>query len=115
MLLIAICLFAGAALAGLFMAFGILTNRANPPLMVALLHGGAGAAGLVTLMLAVLAADEFGGPGLALTILGLNALVGFVLFSFHLRKRPWPKPVVLIHGGAAVTGFVILLVAFFGR
>jgi hypothetical protein len=108
MLTIAICLFASAAVAGAFMALRIFTNK-SAPLAVALIHGGAGASGLATLLLAVLAADSFGAPGLALTILGSNALLGFYLFSCHLRRRPWPKPLVLLHGAAALTGFGILL------
>jgi hypothetical protein len=111
MLLVALCLFASAALAGLFLAFRILTNRRAPPPVV-LIHGGAGAAGLGCLALVVLAADEAGGPALALAILGLNAVLGFFLLSFHLRKKPWPKPLVIVHGLAAVTGFAILLLAF---
>ena len=110
MLLLAVILFASAALGGAFMAIRILTNK-NAPLAVALLHGGAGAAGLLTLLLAVLSLDEFGAAGLALTIFGANALLGFYLFSCHLRRRPWPKAAVLIHGAAAVTAFAILLFA----
>jgi hypothetical protein len=109
MLIIAICLFASAAAAGLFMALRILTNKAAPPLAVALVHGVAGAAGLAVLLLAVMSMDGFGAPGLALTVLGTNAVLGFYLFSCHLRRRPWPKPFVLLHGAAALTGFGILL------
>jgi hypothetical protein len=37
-----------------------------------------------------------------------------VLLSFHLRMRPMPVPLVLVHGGVAVTAFVILLITLFG-
>src|SRR5262245_51231862 len=110
MLIIAACLFGAAALGGLFMAVRIFT-KANVPLGVALLHGAAAAAGLVTLLFAVLSSGGFGGPGVALGVLGAAALGGFFLFSFHLRKRAWPTPVVVVHAIVAVTGFAILLYA----
>jgi len=110
MLILAACLFAAAALGGLFMAVRIF-KKADAPLSVALLHGAAAAAGLVTLLIAVLSSGGFGAPGLALTVLLAAALGGFFLFSFHLRKRPWPTPVVVVHAAVAVTGFAILLYA----
>jgi hypothetical protein len=114
MLLVAICMFAAAAMAGIFLATAILTQR-KTPLPVALVHGLAGASGLACLALFVLSEDEPGSPGVSLLILTTNALLGFYLFSHHLRKKPWPKPLVLVHGLAAVTGFSLLLVTFFGR
>jgi hypothetical protein len=49
-----------------------------------------------------------------LTVFVLAALGGFTLFSFHLRSRPMPVFLVLVHGAAAITAFVILLVVAFG-
>jgi hypothetical protein len=46
--------------------------------------------------------------GLALLLLVVAALGGFFLASFHLRQRPGPRPVVLIHAGVAVIGFLLL-------
>jgi hypothetical protein len=46
--------------------------------------------------------------GLALLLLAIAALGGFFLASYHLRKQPGPRPVVLIHAGVAVIGFVLL-------
>jgi hypothetical protein len=112
-LLAAICLFAAAAVAGIFLAFAILTQR-KTPMGVALIHGVAGAAGLGCLALFVLPEEEPGRPGLSLLILTVNALLGFYLFSHHLRKRPWPKSLVVVHGLAAVTGVSLLLLTFFG-
>jgi hypothetical protein len=50
----------------------------------------------------------------ALVIFVIAALGGFYLFSFHLRSQVLPSPVVLIHGGAAVLAFVLLLLYLFG-
>src|SRR6185503_9067580 len=113
MLLLAICLFAAAAVAGIFLATAILTHR-KTPLAVALIHGLAGASGLACLALLVLTLDEPGQPGVSLAILTVNALLGFYLLSHHLRKKPWPKSLVVVHGLAAVTGFSLLLLTFFG-
>jgi hypothetical protein len=112
-LLGAICCFAAAALGGLFLALRILSNK-QAPLAVAVLHGGAGATGLGALALFVLATDGARTETLALGILAANAGVGFFLFSRHLRRRPWPKPAVLLHGLAALIGFAILLAAYLG-
>src|SRR5688500_5884383 len=102
MLLAAICRFAAAAVAGTFLAIAIFTQR-KTPMGVALIHGVAGAAGLACLALFVLPEEEPGRPGLSLLILTANALLGFFLLSRHLRKRAWPKPLVVVHGLAAIT------------
>jgi len=113
MLLAAICLFAAAAVAGIFLATAIFTQR-KAAMAVALVHGFAGAAGLACLALFVLPEEEPGRPGFSLLVLTLNALVGFYLFSHHVRKKPWPKSIIVVHGLAAVTAFLLLLLTFFG-
>jgi hypothetical protein len=50
----------------------------------------------------------------ALIILIIAALGGFYLASIHLRSTVAPKPVVLIHAGVAVIGFLTLLGAAIG-
>jgi hypothetical protein len=42
-------------------------------------------------------------------ILVIAALGGFYLASIHLRREVAPKPVVFIHAGVAVIGFLTLL------
>jgi hypothetical protein len=42
------------------------------------------------------------------------ALGGFASFSFHLRRRALPVPLIAIHGLVAVVGFALLLVAILG-
>lgn len=111
MTLWAIVLFAFAATAGIFMATRILTGK-GVPLLVAFIHGGFGAAGLAVLTFVIVTAEHFGAAGIALTILASNALLGFFLFSRHLRKKPWPLVGVVTHGLVAVTGVSILVVAF---
>jgi hypothetical protein len=110
LLLTAIYCFAAAAVGGLLLALRILSQQ-RAPLALALLHGGAGAAGLALLALVVLTGEGFSAPALALTILGGNALIGLYLFSRHLGKRRWPKAVVVLHGLAAAIGLGILIVS----
>jgi len=34
--------------------------------------------------------------------------------EFHAKALPLPKSIVLVHGGVAVVGFVLLMMAVFG-
>lgn len=111
---LAAILFAISAAGGLTMAIIRFGGKPLPPMGLALLHGAFGAAGLVALIVAVTGG---GAPSKATLALGgflIAALGGFALFSFHLRKKALPVPVVLIHGLVAVVSFVVLLLAIFG-
>lgn len=112
MLRIAVFVFAIAALGGLVLAIRHFKGQERPwPL--AILHGLLGAAGLVLLLLPLLSG---GIPALAKTALALfavAALGGFLLFSFHLRNKPLPSPVVVIHAGVAIVAFVLLAMGVF--
>jgi hypothetical protein len=106
--------FAVAALGGATLATLHFRGRSPLPMALALLHGVLAASGLVLLIAAALAQPGFGGLALAsLVIFFIAALGGFYLFSFHLRGRPLPSPVVLIHGTAAVVAFLLLLAFIF--
>jgi hypothetical protein len=108
-----ILLFALAALAGLTMAV-MHFRKATPPLPVlAVLHGGFAASGLVILLLAVIKAGMQGTSAIALGILVAAALGGFGLLSFHIRGRALPSGLVVGHALLAVAGFVTLLAAEF--
>ena len=108
-LVIAIILFAIAAVFGGTMAVLRFSNKPIS-LGMALGHGAFAALGLVTLIVAV----AKGASGLAVGALVLflaAAAGGFYLFSKYLRKIELPIPLVVIHGLAAVTGFLMLLIA----
>ena len=49
-----------------------------------------------------------GRPDRFVFLLVIAAFGGFFLASYHLRKVPGPRAVVLIHAGVAVVGFVLL-------
>lgn len=108
-LVIACVLFGLGALGGVTL-LGLRLRGGNPPLALAGVHGLAAAAGLVTLIVAVVGGER--GPALvALVLFGVAALGGFVLLSLHLRQRLLPVGLILVHGTVAVAGFVALLLA----
>ncbi len=107
----AVVLFAIAALGGVVMALMRFSGRDYPPMALALVHGLFAAAGLVALFLVAFA------PGVAMTakialfvFLGA-AIGGFVLFSYHLKRRALPISYVVVHGLVAVIAFVLLITA----
>ena len=103
-----------AALGGMTVAAMRLTGTPRPPTWLALAHGAVAATGLGTLLYA--AATETI-PLLAQVSLGiflLAALGGAAMFLlFHLKEKPLPIPLMLGHGAAALTAYVLLLVAIF--
>jgi len=106
-----IAVFIIAALGGATLAYLRFANK-NIPMALALVHGVFGVIGLVLLILGFTSA---GGRGIAaaLVIFLIAAIGGFILFSFQLRSRPLPIPLVLTHGIAALVGFVTLLLSVF--
>jgi hypothetical protein len=110
---LSILLFAIAAVAGLTMAV-MHFRKASPPLPVlAVLHGGFAASGLIVLLLALVKVGMHGAPAIATGLLVVAALGGFGLLSFHLRGRALPSGLVVGHALLAVAGFVTLLAAEF--
>lgn len=113
MLTIALVLFAVAALFGLVLAVQHLRSNAGaqpPGLGLALVHGLFAASGLVLLVVAALNGEAKGLALVSLAIFIVAALGGFYLFAQHAQKKQLPKPLLLVHGGAAVVAFVLLLV-----
>ena len=109
MLQTAVLIFAIGAIGGLILANSVLRGRLAP-WALSLLHAALGATGLVLTGIVVLrgAPEGQGIVPIALLILVVAALGGFYLASFHARKVPAPRPVVLVHAGAAVIGFLLL-------
>jgi len=104
----ALVLFGVAALGGLVLVFLRVGNKPLP-LPLALLHGLLAASGLVLLALSVFDSAAAGGARVALGLFVLAAIGGFVLFSFHLRKKQLPMGVVMVHALVAIAGFLLLL------
>src|SRR5213079_480906 len=110
---VAAILFAVAAVTGIAIAFIRLSGRDLPPIGLAILHGLFAASGLVALTIVAVAPGAAQWARISLGIFVVAALGGFVLFSFHLRRRALPVPIIAIHGFVAVIAFVVLLVAIF--
>ena len=106
-------LFAVAALGGVVLALMRFGGREIPPMALALVHGLFAAAGLVTLIVAVVGAGFTTWTAAAVVGFVIAAIGGFVLFSYHLRRQALPKSYVVGHGAVAVVSFVILLLAIF--
>lgn len=110
MLTLAAVLFAVAALGGLTMAYMHFKQDRNPPTALAVVHGLLAATALLIVIWAVLQMGATTAIAWALGLFVAAALGGFFLFSFHLRQKRLPSPVVVIHALVAIVAFVLLLV-----
>ena len=110
---VAAILFAIAAVGGVLMAAMRFGGRELPPMGLAVVHGLFAAAGLITLILAVVGSQTSWAAVVALVGFVVAALGGFMLFAHHLRRKALPVNYVVIHGAGAVISFLILLVAIF--
>jgi len=112
-MVLAAVLFGIAALGGIAMAIMRLSGKELPPMALALVHGLFAAAGLITLLVTVIGANVSTQSEIALAGFVLAALGGFFLFSYHLRGKALPVPIVLVHGVVAVISFVLLLMGIY--
>lgn len=108
-MILIICLFAVAAVFGLTLLVPILKGS-NPSRTFVFIHGGIAAIALVMLLLQFFQEGSTV-PQLSVILFVVAALGGFVLFAIDLQKKPVPKGLALIHAGAAVAAFLILLLA----
>jgi len=108
MIYYAIGLLVVAAVGGLVLvSLHIRTQKA--PLALALVHGLVAAAGLVIVLVEALGPHATGQLRVALGILVVGALGGFLLFSYRLRKKEIPVGLMAVHALVAVTGFAVLV------
>ncbi len=109
----AVVIFAIGALGGVMLATYVLQGRLAP-WALSLVHAGVGALGLLLLVYAAFTTGISHMALVALVILAVAALGGFYLASIHLQEKVAPQPVVVIHAGVAVIGFLTLLGVAFG-
>ena len=104
-----------AALGGLLMAGIRFGGKRNPPVWLAMAHGGLAVAGVALLAYAVVALTV---PAMALWSLVLflvAAAGGTVLFlAYEWDRKLLPTWLVVVHAIIAVIGFLLLAVAAFG-
>src|SRR5262249_12242086 len=104
----ALIIFAIGALGGVMLATYVLRGQLAP-WALSLLHAAVGAIGLLLLIYAAVTTGISRTALAALVILAIAALGGFYLASIHLRGKVAQQPVVFIHAGVAVIGFLTLL------
>ena len=101
-----------AAIGGLAMAVIRFRGAERPPTIVLMAHGLLAAAGLTLL---IYAAATVGLPALAMAgtlIFVVVAIVGAWLnLTYHSKMLPIPKTPIVVHGLAAVVGYVLLLLS----
>ena len=115
MLMTATILFTLAAMGGLFMAAIRFTAKHNPPAWLAMLHGLLAASGLTLLAYAVCTIPVSPLATLALVLFLLAATGGAVMsLAYKWKQRLLPAWLVLVHALAAITAFLLLLLATFG-
>jgi len=108
MLVYAIIVFLIAAVGGVFMAYRIL-NGEFAPWAVSLIHLALGGAGLILVLLAVMAGEGGFLGQLTFAILLVTALGGFWLAAVHLKKRVASSGLVILHACLGIAGVMMLV------
>ncbi|HEX8170907.1 MAG TPA: hypothetical protein VF824_10245 [Thermoanaerobaculia bacterium] len=109
-----IILFAIAALGGIVLAVIRFRGTPIPPMALALIHGLVAATALVLLLIVALGTQGTQMQKIALGGFVVAALGGFFIFSFHVRNKPLPIPMIVVHALVAVASFVTLLAGVYG-
>lgn len=109
----AVFLIAFGAVVGLYMAIQHFKGRTPPKAGVAILHGLLAVSGVIVLLLGVWDIGFGTAHTWALLLFGLAALGGLYLVSHHMRQRPLPNGVIVIHGLVAAVAFLVLLTAVY--
>lgn len=109
----AVLLIALGAVVGLYMAIQHFKGRTPPKAGVAILHGLLAVSGVIVLLLGVWDIGFGTAHTWALLLFGIAALGGLFLVSHHMRQRPLPNGVIVIHGLVAVIAFLVLLTAVY--
>ena len=115
MLTTATVLFLLTALGGLLMAGIRFMGKRNPPSWLAMAHGLLAGSGLTLLLYAAATADVPGNAVIAAVLFLIAAGGGVILnLAYHLKDRPLPKSLTLVHAAIALVAFGFLLAATFG-
>jgi hypothetical protein len=106
MLIMAIVLFAFAALLGLYLLSYVLRDKETPK-AVAFIHGPVAATGLILLI--IYAYYHSPSPWVSIILFALAAMGGLMLIYKDLTGHPVPKALALGHGITAIVAFIFLL------
>jgi hypothetical protein len=112
MLRTAVVILALAAAGGLLMAGIRFAGRPHPPTIVTMLHGLLAAAGLTLLLYPAFVGVLPAGAWLGLALLVGAVLGGLMLnLGYHWKNQPLPIWLVVVHGGVAAVGLVLVAMA----
>jgi hypothetical protein len=106
----ALATFGIAALGGIYLLSLVLRDKQTPKL-VALIHGLFAVTGLILLI--VYCTKNTPGPVVSIGIFVVAALGGLILIYKDLTDNKVPKWLGIVHGLAAVSGYIALLVFAF--
>lgn len=113
MLIASLVCFALAAAGGSLLIYMHLSQK-SAPVGIAALHGLAALSGLI-LLVTGMAQGHTGRIFIAaLSLFVIAALGGLILFAMHLRSRPLPVPILVMHALVAVAGLLTLLAGVTG-
>jgi hypothetical protein len=112
----ALALLTVAALGGAVAAVTRIAYDRNPPSWLAMLHGLLAGAALTLLLYAhfTVGLPAMAGWGLLVFLVAATGGV-FLNLGYHAKAQPLPVGIVLAHGGLAVIGYLMLLVAVLGQ
>lgn len=99
---VAVLLIALGAIVGLTMAVQHFKGRTPPKPAIAILHGLLAGSGVIVLLLGVWDLGFGTAHTWALALFVVAALGGLYLVSHHMRQKPLPNGVIVIHGLVAV-------------
>ena len=102
-------LLAITAVGGIVMAGMRFAGADRPPSWLAMLHGLLAGSGLTLLLYAGFALGMGRLAWIGTGLLVLAALGGVYLnLTFHDKRVPLPKPIIIVHAGLAVLGFLLI-------
>jgi hypothetical protein len=100
------------AIGGIVMAIMRFRGAERPPTWILMAHGLLAASALTLL---IYAAAVFGLPTLAMAATVIFVVVaivgGWLNLNYHSKQLPIPKTPIVVHGLAAVLGYVLLLLS----
>jgi hypothetical protein len=102
----AIAIFGMTAILGMYLLSLILRNKSTPK-GVTIIHGVMAAVALVLLIIFCFGPTP--GPWPSIIVFTIAAMGGFVLNYRDITGKKVPKWLGIVHGLAAITGFIMLL------
>lgn len=107
-----VALFAVTALLGIILISFVLRDK-TPPKALAILHGLLAVIALVLLVVHTINDNRI--YITCIVIFVLAAIGGLIMIGKHLSNKPLSKWLAAVHGLAAISGYIVLLVNTFAK